>query len=440
MSNGISMSAGSKLGALGTLDLLINAATFCSLGVILPSMVQELHWNWSTAGLGFTILGACAGGSSMVPRYLIRKFGVRTTIGAGAILMFFGFLLLSKTTNLLHYYAGAAMCGVAYQSMTMIPATFVITRVFKHTSTAIGIYATLGALGNVLGPWMVLTTLGVEGETWRSYWMYQGVIILILGIATAIIIGFQGEFSKPAASELDEEKNKPSPLPPPPQHLFGKIYRTDTDWTPKQAMATPQFYILFASYALITMCLITITSLSVAHLTENGVSNRMAAGMLSLEASVAVIMRAVSGYLGDRMEPKKLLTAALLTTSIGTLLLANFHEDHSLFVYAIGTGIGFGTVQLCCTILLLNYFGRKYNLELFSTMLLGGAISAFGPLVGGIIRDTTGSFVPVFLILFILSLATGIMTLFMRPPVLKPSSERQFPENEPYAQTAATNN
>ena len=60
---------------------LTTAATFSSLGVVLPAMVAELHWSWGQAGLGFTLLGGFTGGSQgrlRSTRRAPRRAGVRS--------------------------------------------------------------------------------------------------------------------------------------------------------------------------------------------------------------------------------------------------------------------------------------------------------------------------------------------------------------------------
>jgi hypothetical protein len=49
-----------------------------------------------------------------------------------------------------------------------------------------------------------------------------------------------------------------------------------------------------------------------------------------------------------------------------------------MLIYAIGVGVGFGLTVLAVTVLLLNYYGRRSNLELFSLTCLVGAVSAAG--------------------------------------------------------------
>ncbi len=63
-----------------------------------------------------------------------------------------------------------------------------------------------------------------------------------------------------------------------------------------------------------------------------------------------------------------------------------------MLIYAVGSGLGFGLTGLAVTMLLLDYFGRRHNLEIFSLTCLVGAFSALGPSLGGLLRDSTGAF------------------------------------------------
>jgi hypothetical protein len=65
-----------------------------------------------------------------------------------------------------------------------------------------------------------------------------------------------------------------------------------------------------------------------------------------------------------------------------------------MLLYAIGTGVGFGLTVLAVTVLLLNYYGRQSNLELFSLTCLVGAVSAGGPFIAGAMRDRLGRLRP----------------------------------------------
>jgi len=66
--------------------------------------------------------------------------------------------------------------------------------------------------------------------------------------------------------------------------------------------------------------------------------------------------------------------------------------------------------------LLLNYYGRRSNLELFSLTCLVGAVSAAGPFIGGAMRDRLGSFAPTFQMFAAVIAVVCVAVLLMRPP------------------------
>ena len=132
----------SLLGVLSLVGFLINASTFSSLGVVLPDMVRDLKLSWTQAGLGFTLLGAACGSSSLLPALLIRRFGVRVTLLAGTGVMAAGFMSLAVAHGILLYFLGTALCGVGYQMMALIPGTHVLAAIFRKRGLPFGIYFT----------------------------------------------------------------------------------------------------------------------------------------------------------------------------------------------------------------------------------------------------------------------------------------------------------
>ena len=117
------------------------------------------------------------------------------------------------------------------------------------------------------------------------------------------------------------------------------------------------------------------------------------------------------------------MMAALASLAIGSAALSVARDYPMMLLYAIGSGIGFGLTLLTVTVLLLNYYGRKHNLEIFSITCLIGAVSALGPTIGGSLRDLTGSFTTTFQLFAGVIVLILIAVVFMRPPHRAPSPE-----------------
>lgn len=411
------------LGVFSLLLFLISGATFSSLGVVLPAMVADQKWSWAQAGLGFTLLGACCGGSAWFPPIVIRRFGVRAALLLGTAVMAAGFLCLYATPNVWIYFLGTALCGVAYQLMALIPGTHVLAAVFQKRAMAFGLYFTLGGLGGVAGPMMALAVMELTGGAWRPFWALQAIAALAIGVLCSLLIP-SSAWLRASSERIDAAvKAEAEAAAAAPQAAPLAVYRTVQDWTLKQAMGTVQFYILVAAYFVHLLSGVTVSSLSVAHLTERGVAAGVAAGMLSLEGLMATVARLGGGFIGDRIDPKWLLIFAVGSLGVGSLALSVADSYALMVVYAVGTGIGFGLTALAVTILLLNYYGRQNNLEIFSTVCLVGAVSALGPLIGGSLRDLLGSFSPTFQLFGLVAAGVFVASLFMRPPQMKRAGE-----------------
>jgi MFS family permease len=398
------------LGALSLLLFLITASTFSSLGVVLPAMIKEQGWGFGPAFLGFTLLGAFCGGSSWLPAILIRRIGVRGAILAGSAIMVAGFTCLAASHGLWVYFLGTALCGVGYQAMALIPGTHVLSMLFKKRALPFGVYFTIGSLGGVAGPWMVLAIMG-EGGAWRSYWWAQAIASAVVGLLCAVLVGGSA-FLETSSRETDEavaEEAKAAPA-------NARIYRTQIDWTVKEALRTPQFYVLMIAYFSHLLGGVTAVSLGPSHLAELGVAATVIAGLLSLESLMQVAARLGGGLIGDRIDPRWMLAAAQGSLALGLLALGGAKSYPLMMLFAVGTGIGFGMTILAVTILLLNYYGRKNNLAIFSLICLVGTPAALGPVIGGAMRDRLGGFAPTFQAFAVVIGLIAVAVLFMRPP------------------------
>ncbi len=384
------------LAALSLLFFLITAGSFTALGAVLPDMVTSLQWSWTSAGLGYTILGVTCGLASFAPAMLIRKLGVRTTIFIGALVMTAGLECFATVKTLPLYWIGAGLIGVGFALTAIIPATYVLSRTFKHASAAFGAYFTSGALGGAGGP-LLYSALKAISPDWRVYWMVFGVALVIVGGVTALVIA-DGEDAAPAP-----EDDSP-------------VYHAERDFTVREALATPQFWIIAAAYTAYLTCETSVNGLSVAHLIQRGVAPAVAGGMLSLQALVNAAARAGGGALGERIEPRRLVIGALALTAIGIAALAGARGYPLMLTYVLGVGIGYGVSYLATILLLLNYFGRRRNLELFSIMCLVSTLAAGGPWLAGFMRDRLGGFAAAFWLFAGLAVVVMLAVAAMRPP------------------------
>ena len=389
--------AWATLGLMSALYFIITAATFGSLGLALPAMVKELGWTWTGAGFGFTLLGFLCGITSGVPATLVRRFGVRTCLVAGAVVMALAFFCLARTNGLLLYFLGASLAGLGFTLLDSVPGTYLLSRLFKRPSFPIGLFFTIGGLGGVAGPLLYSGIVGMTGD-WRDYWLVMGVLVVATGMVAAFVVDAQTDVGETDADpDISIEK-----------------------WTMRDALKTRQFWIIATAYAAFQFCGITASSVSVAHLTQHGVTAVIAGSMMSVEALLNSSARFIGGILTRFVSARTMLCISLASLVVGLLALGVARDVPMMLVYAAGIGIGYGLTLFSATILLLDYFGRRPYLELFSTVNLISTVGAAAPTLAGLTRDQTGGFMPFFVVLALLVTLVLLAVLTMRAPHKRP--------------------
>ena len=386
--------AWATLSLVSALYFIITAATFASLGLALPAMVAELHWSWTGAGFGFTLLGFFCGITSAVPATLVRRFGVRVCLLAGCAVMALAFLCLARADGLLLYFVGASLAGLGFTLLDSVPGTYLLSRLFSRPSFAFGLFFTIGGLGGVAGPLLYSHVMAVTGH-WRTYWLVMGGLISLVAILAAFCVDAKTDIAGAADGDPDI---------------------STAPWTMRDALQTAQFWVIAAAYAAFQFCGITASSVSVAHLTQHGVVAVVAAGIMSVEALLNSGARLAGGLLTRFVSAKTLLGVSLASLIIGLLALGVARDLPMMLVYAAGIGIGYGLTFFAASILLLDYFGRGPYLELFATVNLISTVGAVAPTLAGLTRDHTGSFTPFFVGLAMLVALVLLAVVMMRPP------------------------
>ncbi len=380
---------------VSALFFIITAATFSSLGLALPAMVAELGWSWGDAGLGFSLLAVLCGITSYVPAAIIRRHGVRACFILGAVVMALAFTLLARTDGLLLYLLAASLAGFGFTLLATVPGTYLLTRLFERPSFAFGLYFTLGGLGGVAGPQLYALIAGADND-WRAFWAVCAIAVTGLGLLAAFFCDTTTNVS--ARGEAD------------PAITTGA-------WRVSDAIRTPQFAFLAAAYSAFLVCDISVNAVSVPHLGEAGISAVVAGGLISLWALLNAGSRLMGGLLTALVDARLLLATSLGLLAVGMAALALGTGAAMLGLYAVGIGIGSGLTFFASTILLLDYFGRAPNLELFSLINLISTVGSAAPYAAGLTRDHAGSFTP---FLLFIAAAMAVMTLlavFLKRPV-----------------------
>lgn len=382
----------------------ITAATFTSLGVALPFMIEELAWSWSSAGIGFSLLSFMVGITGWVPALIMSRFGIRASYAIGGSLLTVGFGLIATTQDLTQYLVGAALAGFGYTLSASVPGVAVINHWLPNKrSVAIGTYMTIGALGGVAGPIAVTGIVAATG-TWRAHWWLMSAAAILLGVLAVLSLRTKPNSNvdiAPVAFTPGEDRG---------------IFATRDDWTLKSVLRTPQYYVIVAALTLTLFGGVTTNTWAVTHMGNLGIAVAVAATALSTHALINALSQAFGGALATRIDPKWLLASALAAEIAGLFALSMADNPVAIALFVIGEGYGFGMCLFTTTMLLVNYYGPKEAPKTMGTMHSITTIAMLGPVLGGYVGDTFGSFAGIFQAYAVLMGACLVAVVMMRPP------------------------
>ncbi len=192
------------------------------------------------------------------------------------------------------------------------------------------------------------------------------------------------------------------------------------EFTLRQAMRTPAFWLLVAGFASHSLVFPVISIHTVPFLTDIGMDSLKAAGMLAMLITVGIPLRLLGGFLSDRVEKhhlRFLLAGSYLLQAIGFSIFLINQSVSMIYAWFIVYGIGNGFAYGPQIPIWARYFGRKAIGSIRGTsQMLMAPIGIAAPIYAGWVYDTTGSYKIVFTtIAVLLTFATVFIALALPP-------------------------
>ena len=397
--------------AVTFLALLATAGMRSTPGVLIVPLEHEFGWNTATISLAVSINLVLYGLSAPFSAAFIERFGVKTVMLAGLLLVAIasGLTIVMRTPWELDLLWGI-MVGLATGSISSVMAAMVANRWFvKRRGLVTGLLTASNAAGQlVFLP--VLASLVVSAG-WRvASLAVAGSALLIVPIVAVLMrerpqdIGLQ-----PYGAEADVPvgEKQENPWMATLQGLWRGLHALD-------------FWLLSGSFFI---CGLTTNGLIGTHLIpasmDHGIPEVTAASMLAVIGIFDLIGTTVSGWLSDRFDNRMLLCwyYALRGLSLLWLPYALGSSYLSLAVFVIFYGLDWvatvpPTARLTADRFGKNQMGVIYG-WIFAAHQLGAATAAFG---AGILRTWLGNYQVAFLLggLFCL-LAAGMVIRIGRP-------------------------
>ncbi len=374
--------------------ILLGAAGVRSApSVLVDPLRAQFGWSRATVGLAVSINVLLFGFIGPYAAALQQRFGLRRVTVIALSLMGAGAL---ATTRMSHpwqlFLLWGVVVGAGSGCMASVFASTVASRWFvARRGLVTGTLTAATASGQLV--FLPLLSSLAEHFGWR----WVGITVAI-GCAAVIpvVLGFL--------------RNQPS-------DMGLRAYGATEGAAPATAIGNPvaaanqalraawssgAFWLLFGSFAvcgLSTTGLIQTHFISAAH--EHGMSGTQAGTYLAMIGGFDIAGTIASGWLTDRVDPRRLLCGYYLLRGLSLFVLdpALAHGGGGLFGFMAFYGLDWvatvpPTIALC-----LQYFGRERGPLVYGWVFaghqIGGALAAWG---AGTLHDVTGSYRLAFLI------------------------------------------
>jgi MFS family permease len=181
-----------------------------------------------------------------------------------------------------------------------------------------------------------------------------------------------------------------------------------------ETLRTLPFWLFGTIEFLWLLCQQTVTIHIVSQATDKGISELIAAGILSMLGAVTIAGMLSMGFISDRLGARK---ALFLSLGLGTLALVWFFFAESIwafYLFAIAFGFALGATKPLDMLVTAELFGVKSLGIILGAILLCGTMGgAVGPAFAGYMFDITGNYNVVLITLVIISTIATVLALVL---------------------------
>ena len=165
----------------------LSFGTLASLSVFLKPLSLEFGWSRGQTSFGYTVISFASAVFGIFWGYIADKYGTRWFGIVAALMMSLSLFLLSKQTNIYHFYGFYFLFGAFGNAMVTAPLFANVGFWFrKNPGLALGITAAGGAVGQGLIPYF--SGIIIESDGWQAAYYSMAIIYLLIAIPAALFI------------------------------------------------------------------------------------------------------------------------------------------------------------------------------------------------------------------------------------------------------------
>ncbi len=385
------------------LVLLVTNGTRAASGGLLIDMERDTNWSRSQLSLAASLGLAIYGLSGPIAGALLRRIGIRQVTVISLTLTAVSFLLAGRVSTLweLCLWFGL-VSGFASGLVASVLAATIANRWFvEKRGLVTGLFGASSSAGLLIF-FPAFAAVGANAG-WRSAITWMAVLCLIVAVPALV-------FMREAPASVGQ-----APYGGVAEPLIGA-----ERGVMRLAARRPEFWLLAGTFM---VCGGTSNGLIgqhfIAHATDHGFKQATAANWLAVIGIFNFIGALMSGWLTDRVDPRKLLMIYYTFRGVSLFFLPFVTDNRSAGVFAVLFGLDYIATVPPTIVLCADLFGRRnagvvYG-WVFAAHALGAATAAWA---AGAVYDGAGSYSMAFSAAGAFALVAGFAaTLIRRPQV-----------------------
>jgi MFS family permease len=387
------------VGAGAAITCMAMGAMF-ALPIYLEPIATETGWTHAGISaamtIGFIVMGVAGFGWGT----LSDRIGARPVLLVASGLLVAGLSLASQAHDLLVFqlaYGGLVGASGGAFFAPIMAAT--VGWFDKHRSLAVSLVSVGGGVAPmVVTPFasMLITSIG-----WRGAMLTIALAaIFVLVPASLLIRRPPQELDAPAPAGA-----APAATPQPQRSLA---------W---QSLRTPQFIVLAATFFLCCAAHSGPIFHTVSYAMLCGATLGGATFIYSIEGIAGLFGRVIFGVAADRFGVRRVIVAGLALQAAGIFTYIYLTQLQHFYLLASVLGLAYGGVMPLYSVLARDYFSPRVMGTVLGAATMTSSIGmAFGPIGGGWLYDTFGTYHWLYIASAAVGLAAAAMALAFPPP------------------------
>ena len=384
----------------GCLIAMVSFGPRSSLGFFLTPMSQVNHWGRDVFGLALAIQNLLWGIGQPFAGGIADRFGAARVLITGALFYVAGLLLMAHASSpaVLDLSAGALIgLGLSGCSFNLVLGAFSKLLPPEWRSLAFGAGTAAGSFGQFLYSPIAVALMGAFG--WQTALMiFAGATLLIL----------------PLSLTLATPRVAPTTIAPAAQQSLKHAL--------SEAFGHRSYVLLVLGFFTCGFQLAFITVHMPSYLIDRGLSAQVGGWTLAIIGVFNIIGSLASGYLGNRMPKRYILSAIYFARALSIVVFISVPATAvNTLIFGAVTGLLWLSTVPPTSSLVALMFGTRWMAMLFGFAFFSHQVGGFlGVLLGGIVFDHFGSYNPVWWLSVFFGVASAVINL----PIIERPVER----------------